>query len=251
MRLACPHCGNELSLADRACARCGRAIRPWTPLAALAATVRRWVGSATALECPRCRQATPLRAHACRHCGQPLTLGVAVEVTLTPLRERWYRFVDVAGPKTMRRLQWAHASLSLALLWWVLGYTERRHGGDWMAPAALSILYLAMVAFLAAALVPKAALVRVVQGTSWRVKLGLLMNYFTVVLLSQNVIAEWWTRAAMLAGLFVVTWAAALVLWHFFWPAYVTTSNFVMSEGEAEFDPSNPQGRTVKSQKRG
>lgn len=176
-----------------------------------------------------------------------MTLGVAVEVTLTPLRQRWYRFVDAAGPKTMRRLQWAYLLASLGLLWWLLGWTERRHGSDWMAQAALSILYLAAVVLLVAVLVPKATLVRAVRGTSRLVKLGLVLNYFTLLLVLQNVIAAWWTRAAMLAGVFVATWAALVVVWHFFWPTYLTTANTLMGTDEAPFDPSHPQGRTFRA----
>jgi hypothetical protein len=172
-----------------------------------------------------------------------MTVAAAVELTLTPLRRRWRRSVKRADYKTTRRIQWGYLLLSLTLLWWMLGYTETHHAKDWVGQATLSILYFAAFALLAALLVPRNVWTSFACHTSGLVKLGVVVNYLTLLLLLQNFIGAWWTRTSILAGLFVVSWAGSWVLCRFFWPAYLGAANIIVG-GPQNINPSDPQGRS-------
>ena len=176
-----------------------------------------------------------------------MTVGAAVEVSLTPLRRRWQGFLRRAKPKTRRRIQWGYLGLSLALLWWLVGYTEGQLGKGLVGQAILSIVYLATFGLLAAVLVPKYVWTSFARRTSPLIKLAVVVNYLTLLLLVQNLIGAWWVRANILAGLFVVSWIGAWVLCHLFWPTCLRTANILLGDAPRDFDPSDPQGRTVRS----
>jgi len=176
-----------------------------------------------------------------------MTVQAAVEAALLPLHHRWQAFLQHASPKTMKRIQWGYLGLSLALLWGLLGYAETQSDGRWIGSALLSVLYLTTFLLLAALLVPKYVWATFALRTSRLVKLAVVVNYLTVLLLLQQFIGAWPMRATILAALFVVSWAGAWLLCHFFWPAYVQTANILLGGGNRDFDASDPQGRTVRS----
>lgn len=176
-----------------------------------------------------------------------MTLAVAAEVALTPLRARYQRAVDEMGPRGMRRLQWTYLLLSLATLWWLLGYTERHHANDWVGNAMLSVLYLAVFGLLAALLVPRYTWASFIWRTSRLTKLGVIVNYLTLLLLVQDLIGVWKQRAIMLASLFVATHVAAWLLCRFFWPQFLRAAH-VFVGGSVPFDPGAPQGRQMESE---
>ena len=175
-----------------------------------------------------------------------MTVAAAAEFTLTPLRKRWGKWVQRAGPKTMRRLQWGYLLLSLGLLWGLLGYTETHRGGQWISQVVLSVLYLAVLLLLAALLMPREVWLRLAHGFSRITKLAVVVNYLTMLLLLQNLIGAWMARASILAGLFVVSWVGAWLLCCCLWPMYITTANILLG-GVGGFDASDPQGRTVRN----
>ena len=246
MKLACPNCGTAVSLGDRACAHCGTAFSPTRIIGFLWRDFAGWCGRLTALRCPACEKASPFRAKSCVHCGQKMTLGAAVEVTMTPYRTRWRRFIDEAGPKTMRAVQWAYVALSLVGLWALLGYTEERTGPQWIWQALFSVVYLAAFGLLGAVLVPRTVWISIARGTSALMKAGLVANYLSVLLLLNVAIGAWWSRAMMLAALFSATWIAIWVVCRFLWPVYLDASNLIFGARQRPFDPSSPQGRSAR-----
>lgn len=247
MILTCPNCGNKVRLTDRSCPACGSAFGPLRLSRLFGQSIARWSTRVTALRCPSCQRTSPLRAKICGHCGQSMTVQAAVEAALLPLHHRWQAFLQHASPKTMKRIQWGYLGLSLALLWGLLGYAETQSDGRWIGSALLSVLYLTTFLLLAALLVPKYVWATFALRTSRLVKLAVVVNYLTVLLLLQQFIGAWPMRATILAALFVVSWAGAWLLCHFFWPAYVQTANILLGGGNRDFDASDPQGRTVRS----
>lgn len=246
MKLACPNCGKDVALNDRACPHCGTAFGPLSLLKFLWRDLAGWCARWTALRCPKCHQASPFRAKACVHCGQKMTFAAAVEVSLTPSRERWRRFVQEAGPKTQRRVQWAYVAASALALWWLLGYAERRLGPYWIGQALFSVVYLAIFGMLAAWLVPPTVWTSIARGTSPLVKVGLLANYLSVLLLLNTAIGAWWSRAITLAAVFAATWIAIWITCRFLWPVYLDASNLFFGTRQRPFDPSAPQGRNAR-----
>lgn len=246
MKFACPSPGCEgvVRLGDRACPKCGTTFSPFTLMACGWRHGGRWLTRITALQCPACHRASPLRARACPHCGQAMTVAAAVELTLTPWRWRCYRWVRRASERTRRRLCWGHLGLSLVLLWWLLGYTERHHAHNWLGLAFLSGLYLAAFLFLAVLLIPGEFWLRLRQ--LYRLtQVALVVNYFTALLLTLNLIGAWPVRASILAGLFGVSWAGAWLLCRLIWPTHLQTLGILV--GGDGFDPSHDQGRTLRS----
>ncbi len=173
-----------------------------------------------------------------------MTVAAAVEVTLIPLRRRCRKWARRASERTRRRVRWGHLLLSLALLWWMLGYTERHQAQDWFGLAFLAVLYLAAFLFLAALLIPGEFWLHLRQ--CYRLTQGaLIVDYFAALLLLLNFIGAWTVRASLLAGLFVVSWLGAWLLCRLFWPAHLQTLSILV--GGDGFDPSQDQGRTIGS----
>jgi len=246
MKFGCPapDCRGVVGFGDRACPVCGQTFGP---LIFIGLGWRRfvlWLIRITALQCPTCHRASPLRARSCPHCGQAMTVEAAVEVTLSPLRRRCQGWTRRASERTRRRIRWGHLLLSLALLWWMLGYTERHHAKDWVELAVVSVLYLAAFLFLAAVLIPGEFWLHLRQ--LYRLtQLALVVNYFTALLLTLNFIGAWTARAGILAGLFVVSWVGAWLLCRLIWPTHLHTWSILV--GGDGFSPYDDQGRTIGS----
>lgn len=251
MAFACPSpgCGSPVGLGDRRCPRCGLAFGPWVLLRAFFQAWLAWVVRLTSLRCPRCRHGSPLRSDRCPHCGQVMTVAAAVEVALTPLRDRWQRWLDGVGPRTIRLFQWSYFSVSVAVLWWLLGYTERKFSTGWIGAVVLSCLYLGVIGLLSALLVPKSVWGAFIVRFSRLMKLSMVVNYLTALLLMQHFIHTWKVRANILACLFVATWCGAWLLCRFLWPIHLQTTTILLGGGGGRtgFDSAAPQGRSVKS----
>lgn len=249
MKFGCPKpgCSGLVSFGDRECPNCGQTFGPFTLIRLGWRRFALWLTRITALQCPVCHRPSPLRAAACRYCGQPMTIAVAAEVALTPLRARYQEVVDRLGPRGMRRLQWGYFLLSLALLWWLLGYTETHHAKDWVGNALLSVLYLAVFGLLAAVLTSRPDWVSFVRRTSRLTKLAVVVNSLTVLLLVQNLIGVWKQRAQILAGLFVVFYLAAWALCRLLWPQYLRAASIIVG-ASPPFNATDPQGRDVQSE---
>ena len=175
-----------------------------------------------------------------------MTFNAAAEILLTPLRERWRRWAYGATPLTRFLLRWSHVLLSLAFLWWLLGYQETHRSDAWLTDMLLSVLYLAVFLLLASMLVPREFWWNLRQLYPLT-RLALMINYFAAFLLMQNFIGTWRGRASILAGVFVMTWLGGWLLCRIIWPIHVQTIGIVTGGGGRGFDPSDDQGRTVNS----
>lgn len=79
-------------------------------------------------------------------------------------------------------------------------------------------------------------------------KLSIVVNYLTALLLMQHFIHTWMVRANILAGLFIATWCGAWLLCRFLWPIHLETVSILLGGGgNGGFDCADAQGRTVKS----
>lgn len=176
-----------------------------------------------------------------------MTVAAAVEVTFNPLRQRLHRWLDRVGPRTIRRFQWGYFLVSLAVLWWLLGFSEH-HLGSLALAVVISAVYVAVALFLMAWLMPRDMWFAFGRRTSRLIKLAVVVNYLTALLLLQNLILTWRARAIILTMLFFTTWLGAWMLCRFLWPIHVQTVSILLSGGPQPFDIGDRQGRNIRSE---
>lgn len=182
--------------------------------------LRRGVRKQTSVRCPSCHKAVPITAKICpnRRCKAPLTVDATVQAVFDPPKQRWRRFLAEATPATRRRIQWAYLLASGLALWWMLADLEKKQTAELFKDALMSVVYCAVIAFIVLLLVPRRIFQVVSQHTTALIKLALILNYLTLVLVLQTWISAWWARASILAGVFAVTWLAVWLLTTFLWP---------------------------------
>ena len=244
MKWACPNCGRLCGGMAGACPTCGFPLTVGAVTRHYGRRLRHWLSEVTALECPRCRQATPITRAQCVVCGAPLTVQAAVDATLAPPRRGWARFKARSSPATWSRLRWGHLLLSAGVLWGLLAYLEKLPLKAWVMLAGVSVVYLAVFAFLSAWLVPRHVFFALSRASPV-VKLAFILNYLSLVLVLQAFIGTWWVRALVLAGLFLATWLGAYLLWRYIMPVAAATEQVFLGPHN-RFDASAPHGRDAR-----
>ena len=232
-----------MSLRDRACRKCGKEYTVQAWFASLRRGVRGRAAQPIMMTCPGCQRAVPATEVQCPRCGADLTVEAAFDQTLEPVRAWWQRFADGLGPRARHRIRWGYLLLSLFLLWEVLGYAEARRTSEWLLHAALCVAYLGVFLFLFVWLTPREPLRKFARQAPRPVKLALVCNYFTLLMLLQIAIGTWWTRATMLAVLFAVTWGGFKVFADIIHPRYRELLDILFGDSDPRFDPSAPHGR--------
>ncbi|MCP5525098.1 MAG: hypothetical protein H7A46_26535 [Verrucomicrobiales bacterium] len=227
--MTCPHCQQSL--------RFGAILRY---------TLRRLVGGArrqAQVSCPKCHRDVPLSAKECPHCAKPMAFGDLVDDKLEPVRRKWEKFKDDAAmdPGRQRRIQWTYFFLSALILWMLVSYVASHRTEDWLWQLGLCTVYLAVIAFLTAIIAPGGVFARMARW-GWRVKMGLVCNYFSLLMVLQLFIGTFWKRAVTLATLFAVTYIAFLILSNILAPM----AEPFQKKGPTRHDPTAPQGRRAR-----
>ena len=202
-----------------------------------------WLTHATRLRCPQCGFPNPVKALCCAQCRSDLTVRLAVESVVAPPRRRWHRFLRSFDATTKRRIRWVYLLFSAALLWWLVGYVES-HGGTPIGGFALSVVYVAVLAFFALWLIPRQVFRSVFRATPRLVRLAVALNLLTLMLGLQLLINAWWARALILGGLFFLAWSGLHLLHRFILP--VTEQTAAVFLGDDTFDSRSPQGRNAR-----
>ena len=205
--------------------------------------VRQRVSKPILVTCPKCGRSVPATSVECPRCHANLSVEAAFDETVAPARRRWQRFAKSLSPQTKQRIRWAYCLISVFLLCEVLGYAETYHAKAWPLHAALCVVYLAVILFLFVWLAPREELKKFAQDVPRVSKLALFFNYLTLLMLLEIAVGTWWTRALMLAALFVVTWAGARLYVGFLEKEYRDLLAILFGEPNSAVDPSAPQGR--------
>jgi len=242
MKLACPKCKRPCGLFQNACEGCGFAFT----LGSALAYYRDQFKARAAFQCPQCREPVPVTARTCAKCGAPITVGAAIDTTLAPPKRRWRELRRQARPGTWRRLRWGYLLFSFLLLGGLLTYIAGQPGAVWLPTAALSVVYLAVFGVLARWLFATAVFRAVYWGRSAVVKLGLVCNFLSAMILLQFLIGAWWGQAIVLAILFGVVWLAAYIFHIYVLPMAAATEQVFIRPGEPDFDSKGPQGRNAR-----
>ncbi len=245
MRFACPQCSHACGLFKGVCPSCGLSLTLGSVLRFYGQQMKAFLSRTTALRCPHCGAANPVKASTCVNCQTDLTVRVAMESVLSTPRQRWHNFLRSIDAPTRRRIQWVYLIFSAALLWWLLGYFEK-HGSSLFLSMALSVIFVAVLAFFALWLIPRRIFRSVFLGASRIVKLALAFNGLALTMGVQLWIHVWWARALTLAGLFVIIWLGAWCLHRLILPMTNETAAVFLGNDSRDFDTEADQGRTAK-----
>ena len=245
MKFACPQCSSSCGLFKGVCPNCGFSLSLGSVVKFYGRRLREFLTNATALRCPQCSFANPVKARRCEHCQSDLTVRLAVHAVVDPPRRRWHNFLRAIDPQTKRRLRWAYFVFSAALLWWLLAYAETK-GSTLFMGMALSVIYVAVLAFFALWLIPRQIFRNVFRRATPLVKLSLALNALALMLALQLLIQVWWARALILAALFVVAWVGAWVLHRLILTMANETAAVFLGDDAPEYDSRSPQGRHAR-----
>jgi hypothetical protein len=247
MKWACPKCSRACGIFQGKCPGCGLPLHLWSVLKFYWRRISEKLSMATSLRCPKCGFANPIKTSFCGQCKSHLSVGLATEQVVQRPRNRWHQFLREVTPQTRRRIQWTYLIFSAASLWWLLAYVENNGGTTWPLYMALSIIYVAVLAFFGLWLIPRLVFINVSRRSPPLVKLALALNGLSLMLLVQLFIKEWWVRALTLAGLFVVAWLGSWVLQRIILTRLAETEAMFLDTPRSDgFDPSDPQGRTAR-----
>jgi hypothetical protein len=238
MKLRCPYpqCTETVHMCDRTCPSCGNSL-------ALQPVLRLYAGNlwstVSGIKCPDCGSAARLTSQVCPNpaCHAPLTVDSIANAALKAPRDCWQRFLANATETTAMRTQRFYFLASATLLWCLLSWAENQWTGHWFLYAVLAVAYFFLLGILAPLIAPNVDFQRVWNCAASRVKLGLICNWLSLLLLMQLLIGVWYARAVMLASLVVMGGLAIFVL-----------SGGLSSDQNQEvvFDPSEPQGRRAR-----
>ena len=236
MKIACPKC-SQSDIRDGVCPNCGFVLTVTEVWRLYREKLTGFLRRKASIPCPHCGGDVQVTANLCPHCNNSVTANAVINTTLAPPRQRWRSFVRNATPVAMRRVQWVYLLLSSLALWYLLAYAQEHNEEHWVRDAALAAFFLAVMGFIVTLIFPSSLLQMVVNRAGWRVKLAMIANWLTLLLLLELLIDVWWAKALMLAGLFLVACLAIIIL-------SIIRAYLLRPEGQQDtFDPSQPQGR--------
>lgn len=248
MKIRCPKCENAISHSEGVCSQCGFSLTVGSVFKHYAGQSKLWLGRATSIRCPECSTAMPLSSTTCPSCG----LSITVEAATDPKKQAVLAYIKSISARAKLRLQLSYLLGSAVLLWWLLDYVFEKNGNMWFAHAALSFVLLAFFTLIFFWLVPRALLVRVAHGGpkhkpfSRIIKLALVFNYLSTLLLIQLAIGAWPMRASILAVLFVGSFFAFSVLHTRILTVWGWMAELFSVPQPPQYDPAAAQGRRVK-----
>ena len=238
-RKDCPGVG----LRDTGCATCQFAVTPFGVLGFAFRSLRDGLRAHFGVRCPVCGAVIPAFQSTCPGCQTTLTVGRVVDETLGPTRERAKELI-APTPLKITVFQWAYLLISAVVFWFLFGVLQNAAGADAIPPALLSVFYLVLFLSLFVWLVPRPTILALNRRAPKRIKLALVLNFLTGVILLHMAVKEWWARATLLAALFGAIGVGFWLFWKFLWPMLGASA----PSGTKPFDPQAPQGRSVETE---
>lgn len=245
MNVICPNCGGSKSkLSDRECPDCHFDLS----LSGIFGHLTRGIASRCrrllTIKCPQCQSPIPFLHTACAN-GHYLLLDPSLPAA-GPAVSRIQRALSPT-PAKISLFQWLYAAVSVAAFWLVSNRLmfQETFAATTLKSHALLAFFVACFMLLTAVIVPRETLLLLIRGTSSRIKIALLLNLVTALLLFEVLLVKWWARFIGIAMLFTSIWLGALVFWKVLWPLVGAASRFFVTDGRA-FDPKAGQGRRVR-----
>ncbi len=248
MMFACPNCGVGVGLNDRLCSGCRQPLGIGSLLDFYWKRLQKGALAAAVVRCSKCSAPVPIRDPKCPACRHPMTVSVAVSSVVDPSKRSLFAWAKSATPETKQRVRWMYFLFSLAVLWWTLAVVQERFPGNIVENSALAFVFLTALGLLGAILIPKDVIRIVAKRASRPLKLALVANYLTAMLVMRMLTNTWKEQALTLTGVLITTWGAGFVLTRFVWPIKEDVAELYREpDAKPKFDPSNPQGRKVRS----
>ena len=240
MTFACPGCGHKIKFGDAACAGCKL---PLTVGAVMGAYLQKF-----RTRCPHCKFPVSISSPVCPSCKQAITVEAALKTTAKPATDKWEKFNRSASSKTKRRFQWVYFFGSLILLGGLVNYLADSDSTQLLGRGLMSALYMGVTALMLKWFVPARVYRTVLQRASKLVKISLVFNICSLILILQIVIGHWWAQAAVLAALFASCWLAGYFLFNFIFPMSQGFRDFFTTgdQPDPRFNPEERQGRNAR-----
>ena len=235
----CPGVG----LRDTGCTKCQFSVTPLGVVGFAWRSVVAGLGERLGVRCPVCKEVIPAFQSVCPGCKTTLTVERVVDETLGPARDRAKQLV-APTPIKVSVFQWMYLGVSAVVFWALLGVLQRAAGSDALLPALVSVFYLVLFLCLFVWMVPRPTILALNRRAPKRIKLALLLNFLTGVILLHMAVKEWCARATLLAALFGAMGVGCWIFWKFLWPMLGTAA----SSGAKPFNPQAPQGRSVETE---
>ena len=264
MKFACPNCAkHQVRLRDPACPECGFPLTVGSLLRHYRRRLVAFVAKVTQIQCPGCREPIPLRTTTCPHCQTRVTFKAAAKLVLGPFGRRWQSWQERRQARSMQQarqtapsrrgiylrllgkllLQAAYLTLSIMAFIHYLPELNKPKFDNWFWHGLLTIIYASSLGAIVLLVVPHKVLAFVSQRTGMLVKLGIIANVFTLLILLQVAFDELWAPAAALAVIQVLLWIALWVLGGSLWPVVTSLRDILRDREGSNIDPTKPQGR--------
>lgn len=247
--MKCLFCTNtRVALRDKTCAQCGTPTTVNALILRLGTRARMERRRLTTVRCPGCTQGVGMRMAVCPLCGTQLTVGAALGALFQPLDQRGRNLLQHPPPMARAGAQWLFLLGSLKVMGILLVGLAMADGFDLWGAALLSVPFFAMGLVVLVWIGPRPWQRHLATRASGPVKIGLLLNLLSCLLLTQHLILNSWRASTILAGGVAVVWFGGYVAAKVLWPILVALREIFGKTGAGCFDPSQPQGRKGTSE---
>lgn len=201
-------------------------------------------------ECDECEFVSPLWVSKCPRdtCGSTRSLGSAFKAVRRRIASTSTDLIANATTHEVVSFQRKLLAVSFAILFafsmLVLKFSLH---ANLAAFFGLSAIYLTVSALLTKLFVPSEKFWAYVDHTSNVVKLAVIVNYFSGLLLLGCLLSFARAQAGLIAMLIGVTFASAWLLISIGWPLTASVLHLFLGERDSNFDPTKPQGRKVRN----
>jgi hypothetical protein len=248
--LLCSQCGKPLKPGEQLCPNpnCREPQDVRSVFKRLLEKIGIGFNRATAVRCPVCDAVGSLKIGYCMRCGCGFTVGAAFAPLLRGPRKLWDKLKNKPDTVTKRRFQQFYFLLSVFLFLAVLSIYEHFQPHKWLAAGLFAVIFLPLLLVLILWLKPKRNPRAAPRPPTARIiKLSLVFNYFTTLLLLELVVGVWLEKAMIIAVQCVVTLVAFYCFVNFFWPVWIALGEAFRQQAQPDFDPTSYQGRRART----
>lgn len=252
MKIPCPFRPDHhaVRLFDTYCRKCDRPFTPAQMLKTIRWKIRVRVEQLFYTECDECEFVSPLWLSKCPRetCNSPRSLRTAFKAFCRRIASTSQDLIANATTHEVVSFQRKLLGLSAAILFafstLVLKFSLHSNLGAFFG---LVVVYLTASALLAKLFIPREKFWAYVDHTSRVVKLAVIFNYFSGLLLLGCLLSLAHAHAVLIAMLIGVTVVSAWLLIGIGWPLTASVLHLFLGERDSNFDPTKPQGRKVRN----
>jgi len=226
-RSKCPKCGHDISF--------GKLFKERFRLARQRMTDLRLI-------CYQCQHPNPFRAAKCESCGASFAISFSLEKRENLLIGYLTDARKIPRYRQQKWLQNIYMLISAGLMYGAVELALRQ--AHYFKAAALSIVHISMFLLFIKLIVPRQVFAPIFI-LSWRVRLGMVLNFLASILVFQCLVSNFLSEAMLIAGLFFTVWAGARLFVQWVYPIAEAIAGIFLT-CDNHFDVDSPQGRSVR-----